>query len=1077
MSQQQNHGSQLRGLLALGWVFATACFLALPHLAAQSADPSLFAGMRWRLIGPYRSGNVYAVTGVPGDPTTFYLGLPEGGVWKTTDGGTIWNPIFDEEHVPSIGSIAVAPSDPQIVYVGTGDPTGWSFTPGRGLYKSIDAGKTWQNVGLRDTRFLPALLVDPHRPDIVLAGAGSRFGPSAGNPACGVYRSTDGGRTWKRVLFITDRTGVADMAFDYTDPSVVYATFTRPGGGFGRAATESTPLPSGPTSPTSPASPTGTEPVIYKSTDEGATWQPLSQQGLPGVFFSATIAVGAGTHGQRVYVMVGGRDRGVYRSDDGGATWRLGTARTASAGGRIYVDPQNPDIVYLMGTSMYRSLDGAHTFVSYKGAPGGDDDRALWIDPTHPQWMIMGVDQGPTISLDGGKTWTPWFNLPNGQFYHVATDNQFPYWVYGAQQDSGTAGVRSRSDFGGIRAQDWYPVGGFEAGYIVVDPLDPRWIFTQGWYHVLRRFDRETGQVVVVYTPSAEDRFGSMPPLAYSPQDPHLLYMGAQYVLATTDGGLTWKHLSPDLTARPAEAQPATATPGPGGRPRPVAIESLAPSPVRSGVIWAGTSNGVIEVTQDGGQSWSNVSPPGLNARSGVIIIDASHHDAGTAYAAVEDSENTHPFIYRTTDFGHTWQAIVNGLPDDVRVRSVREDPASPRLLFAATEMGAWVSFDQGDHWQSLQLNLPSTVVSDLTIHDEDLVIATYGRSLWILDDLEPLRQIAEASASPVYLYRPEVALRVRWSNDQDTPLPPEVPRGQNPPEGAIIDYYLKSPPTGPITLGIYDPAGHLVREYSSTPAPPDTASMPNVPDYWFAAPTVLSTSAGMHRLAWDLRYPAPKALSYGYFGGLLDYTEYTLTWHAIVGATPRVQPVGPIAIPGRYQIKLSVNGHTYIRELTVKNDPRSPASQADLEAQFLVEQQIVNGLSASYDAYEAIRQMRQALAGDQAKTPQDTGLIAAAKALDKKAATLMDGAGNGGFGIANRDLARRLQDLDFGDMRPTASDMAAIDEGCRHLQEGLAQLDQMRQQDVPALNQMLAAAHLPALTPPADPPVPACGH
>jgi photosystem II stability/assembly factor-like uncharacterized protein len=1066
MSQYRMRSLHPLHMLYPAMLFATACLLTAPYLAAQSADPSLFSGMRWRMIGPYRSGNIYAVSGVPGDPTTFYLGLPEGGVWKTTDAGTVWKPIFDQEHVPAVGSIAVAPSDPQVVYAGTGDPTSWSFTPGRGMYKTTDAGKTWQNIGLDDTRYLPALLVDPHNADLVLAGAGDRFGPSGGNPAGGVYRTTDGGRTWKHVLFVDDRTGVADMAFDYGDPSIVYATFTRPGGRFGRADAEGTaPLPQ----------PTPTGPVIYKSTDEGVTWTPLSQQGLPAGLHSATIAVAAGTHGQRVYVLVGGRDRAVYRSDDGGATWRLGTTHIASAGGRIYVDPKNPDIVYLMGTSMYRSLDGAHTFVSYKGAPGGDDDRDLWIDPTHPEWMVMGADQGPTISLDGGKTWTPWFNLPNGQFYHISTDNQFPYWVYGAQQDSGTAGVRSRSDFGGIRNRDWYPVGGFEAGYIVVDPLNPRWIFTQGWYHVLRRFDRETGQVVVVYTPSTEDRFDRMPPLAYSPQDPHLLYMGAQYLLATSDGGVTWKHLGPDLTVTAAAAKPEGAR-GPGGRPRPPAIESLAPSPVRAGVIWAGTNNGVVEVTEDGGRSWNNVSPPSLDARSEVIIIDASHHDAGTAYAAVEETRNTHPFIYRTTDYGQTWQAIVNGLPDDVRVRSVREDPVNPHLLYAATEMGAWVSFDQGDRWQSLQLNLPNTVVSDLTVHDEDLVISTYGRALWILDDLEPLRQIAEARAAEVYLYRPETALRVRWSNDQDTPLPPEVPRGQNPPEGAIIDYYLKNPAPGPITLSIYDGGGNLVREYSSTPSPSGDTLMPNVPAYWFGPPTVLPTGAGMHRIAWDLRYPTPKALSYGYFGGLLDYTEYTLTWHAIVGATPRVQPVGPIAIPGTYQIKLSVGGRTYTRELTMKNDPRSPVTQADLEAQFEAEREVVNGLSSSYDAYGSVERLRHSLAGDEAKAPRDASLVAAVKALDKKTAKLVNSAGHGGFGVANRDLARRLQDLDFGDMRPTASDLAAIGQSCREIEEAVARLDQIRKQDVPALNQMLLAAHLPALTPPDDPTGPACG-
>ena len=1065
MSSEQKRGSLVGSLVSHSLVVAALCLAASPRLAAQSVDPNLYSGMRWRLAGPYRSGNVYAVSGVPGDPTTFYLGLPEGGVWKTTDGGTVWKPIFDEEHVPSIGSVAVAPSDPQIVYVGTGDPTGWSFTPGNGMYKSTDAGTTWQKVGLDDTRYLSSLLVDPHDTNIVLAGAATRFGPDAAKAACGVYRTTDGGRTWNRVLFIDDRTGVADLAFDYADPGVVYATVTRPGGGFG---------PPGAVQNAAPAGPATMGPVIYKSTDEGATWTALSQQGLPAGLRSATIAVAAGTHGQRVYVLVGGRDHGVYRSDDGGANWQLATTRIASAGGRIYVDPKNPDLLYLMGTSMYRSLDGGHTFVSYKGAPGGDDNRDLWIDPTHPEWMLMGADQGPTISLDGGRTWSPWYNLPNGQFYHISTDNQFPYWIYGAQQDSGTAGVQSRSDFGGIRDRDWYPVGGFEAGYIAVDPLNPRWIFTQGWYHVLRRFDRETGQVVVVYTPSETDRFTSMPPLAYSPQNPHLLYMGAQYVLATEDGGVTWKNISPDLTVRVPSGQAAPGAATPPGPPRPVAIESLAPSPVQEGAIWAGTSNGVIELTRDGGQTWSNVSPPGLNARSGVIIIDASHHSAGTAYAAVEDAANSRPYIYRTTDFGQTWQAVVDGLPDDVRVRSVREDPANPRLLFAATEMGAWVSFDQGGHWQSLQLNLPNTVVSDLTIHDEDLVASTYGRSLWILDDLEPLRQITDAEASDVYLYKPESALRVRWSNDQDTPLPPEVPRGENPPEGAIIDYYLKEPARGAFKLDIYDAAGRLVREYSSTPPPADHTSMPNVPDYWFAPPVMLSRSAGMHRIAWDLRYPSPTVLNYGYFGGLLDYTEYTLTWHAIIGATPRDQPVGPLAIPGTYQLKLIVNGQTYTRELAVKNDPRSPASQADLEAQVAAEQQVMNGLYASLEGYADLRAMRDALAADETKGAQDPKLVAAAKDVDTKAERLMSG--SAGFGIANRDLARRLEDLDFGDMRPTASDLAAVDLSCRRIEESEKSFDQLRQQDLPALNQMLRAANLPELTASADPPTSGCG-
>jgi photosystem II stability/assembly factor-like uncharacterized protein len=1046
---------------------AFAVLLAPRRVAAQQVKASAYAAMRWRSIGPYRSGNVYAVAGIPGDPTTYYLGMPEGGVWKTADGGTVWEPVFDAEHVPSIGAVAVSPSNPDIVYVGTGDPTIWSFTPGRGVYKSTDGGKTWSNIGLEKTLYIVSVLVDPRNPNVVLVGAlGSRefFGSNA-NAARGVFRTTDGGRTWKHVLFKDAYTGVADMAWDYDDPRVVYASFQR--SLFGLSPAEQKKLP-----------PMGA--ILYKSTDEGKTWKPLSGEGLPARVSTFDIAVASGTRGRRVYTEAEGHGRdaqGVYRSDNGGKSWYLGTKEIGSAGGHIYADPKNPDVVYLMGTSMYRSTDGAHSFVSFKGSPGGDDERDLWIDPRNPQRMLLGVDQGPAITVDGGKTWTPWYNLPNGQFYNVFTDNHFPYRVCGAQQDSGTACVLSRSDYGEIRDSDWYPIGGFEDGYIVTDPLSPRYVFTQGWYHVLRRFDRRTGQVAVLFSPGPKDRFTGAPPMAFSPQDPHVLYMAAQYVMESSDGGRDWRHISPDLTERP-KPKKAGSQPMPFFARRGAAIQTLAPSPVNAGEIWAGTSNGLIQLTRDAGKTWRNVTPPDLSARARVNFIDASHHDAGTAYAAVDVFGSDQPYLYRTSDYGETWHKIVNGLPDDVLARVVREDPVDPNLLYAGTEMGAFVSFDRGDHWQSLELNLPNTVVSDIDVHGDDLVISTYGRGLWILDDVTPLRQAAaaESTASEAYLYKPETAYRVRWDNDQDTPLPPEVPAGQNPPEGAIIDYYLKAPAKGAITLGIYDGKGQLVRQYSSVAPKPDT-SMANVPAYWFKPPVALATTPGMHRIAWDLRYPTPPALTYSYFGNLLDYTEYTLTWHAIKGQTPREQPVGPIVVPGTYQVRLSVNGQTYTRELTVKNDPRMSVPQDALEAQLQFERRMMAGMTVSYESFQRIGRLLTALEADEARVkgkPEAAKVIAAVDAVKKKASELANGR-RGSFGLANRDLARHLEDMEFGDLRPTTSDLAAGEADCRDIDRALAAYAQLKTKELAALNAQLAQSHADPLTAPELPAGPAC--
>ena len=989
------------------------CALAVPH--AQQISQAYFADVKWRSIGPPRSGYVSAPAGVPGDPTTYYAGMPEGGVWKTTNGGTTWKPIFDDVHIASVGAVAVAPSSPNVVYVGTGSQVTWAFTTGNGIYKSTDAGNAWTNVGLPTSEYIGGIVVDPRNADVVLVAAlGPRGGPAvalnqAPSPADsnverGVYRSTNGGRTWARVLPADGSTGASDVYLDYRDPQVVYALLLN-----------------------------GT---AHKSTDAGATWQPVNTKGLPDGARISAFAVASGTHGRRVYALAGsggrggGATRGLYRSDDGGDNWTPGTRQLASAGGKMYADPVNPDVVYIMGTAIYRSTDGGQHFAAFWGAPSGADPRYLWIDPTNPKRMFSGVDQGPAITVDGGETWTPYYGLVNGQFYRVSTDYDFPYHVCGPQQDSGTACVSSRTDFGIIRPNDWYPAGGFENGFLIADPLDKRYMYTQGWYHVLRRYDRMTGQVIVLYQPTPDDRFGGAPPLAFSPRGARTLYMAAQHVLASDDRGTTWRTISPDLAAPPGVKLNATLTAGGSTVSGPAAggsIQSLALSPLTDGVLWVGTSTGLIHVSRDAGKTWNNVTPPNLPPGT-INVLDASHANAGTAYAALL-SRDSHPHIYRTTDFGGGWQEISNGLANDAVVRVVREDPVDPSILYAGTVRGVWVSFDRGDHWQSLQLNLPSTVVSDMTVHDTDLVISTYGRGFWILDDVSPLRQVraAMASSAPAFLFKPAPASRARWDNTQDTPLPPEMKVGENPPEGVILDYYLSSPSSGPITLTIADAKGATIREYTSVASAPDT-TMINVPEYWLASPLVLPTSAGMHRINWDLRYPDPPALNYGYTGTLLDYREYTLNWHALPGLTYRSTLVGPMVVPGTYTAKLTVNGRTYAQPFDVVADPRVPVDAPALARQFRLQQRMVAGITATYNAFNFIQQIGPALNGQPIA-------IAVTEILN----------GPTGIGAAHRDLARRLNDMLVGDADPTPSVIAGVDAPCRAIDAALDRLRQLQ--------------------------------
>ncbi|HEV2491350.1 MAG TPA: hypothetical protein VGT03_16215 [Candidatus Acidoferrales bacterium] len=1043
-------------LLAAFSVFA-------PRASAQQFDPNLYSGMRWRQIGPFRAGRVSAVAGIAGNPAVYYMGTPGGGIWETTDGGVVWNPISDHQiDVASIGALEVAPSNSRILYAGTGDVSdvGGSVNQGDGMYKSSDGGKTWQHIGLEDTRHIGEIWIDPKNPDTVLVAAlGHTYAP---NEQRGVFKTMDGGKTWRKVLYKDDVTGAIDLAFAPDNPQIGFA-----------ALWHHYVKPDDPRAFLSATEGAG----IYKTTDEGETWTPVVGHGLP-TDKLGRIGVAVAPGGRRVFAIIAAQDAGgLYRSDDGGSNWMKITADPRVTGNgyfsKVYLDPHTPDTVYVMQTSMYRSTDGGQTFISYKGAPGGDDNHVLWIDPTNSDWMIMGSDQGATISLDGGKSWSSWYNQPTGQVYHLSTDMRWPYWVYGTQQDSGSIGTSSRGDYGKVTMLDWDPVGGYEFGYILPDPLDPNIIFAGGPGRSVVRIDRTNRQVRTVSANVSRDadyRTAVNPPLAFSPQDPHLLYEGTQFVLETKNDGVRWQVISPDLTERPAPppgAQPP-ATPAPANPPAPNrnAINTLALSPVKAGVIWAGTTNGLIQLTEDGGKTWDNISPQNLTEWSMISLIDASPFDASTAYAAVDNHQTNDfaPHILRTHDLGKTWQEVDAGIPAGDFVRAVREDPARKGLLYAGTENGAFVSFDDGDHWQSLQLNLPTVSVRDLKIQDNDLVAATYGRAFWILDDLTPPRQIsAEIPAADAHLFQPETAIRVRRDANQDTPFPPEMPAGDNPPTGAVIDYYLKSALASDITLAIYDSLGSLVRQFSSAPIPASTEPPPNVPDYWLARPEPLAKSPGMHRFVWDLRYPSPEALRH----------RYPIS--ALYGDTP-ADPRGALVVPGKYEVRLTVNGQVFRQPLEVRLDPRVNTTQEDLEQEFQLDQKLVSATTASYQAHQIVEALRTALADREKKmanNDQATAALAAAKDFDSKTEAIEGQQGGRFFGLGKSKPTLSLLNGEFGglatlvdsaDAAPTSGMKIAFDDYCGDLSTVLGQWNSLVTQDLPALNAQLNSVHLDVL-------------
>jgi photosystem II stability/assembly factor-like uncharacterized protein len=890
--------------------------------AARSASlpPELFHQLAWRNIGPFRGGRVAAVSGVIGDYTTFYFGSVGGGIWKTTNAGTTWQPIFDQQKVASIGALAVAPSNPNILYAGTGEADIRSQIGfGDGVYKSTDAGRTWRNVGLRDTRQIACIRVDPRNPDLVyVAALGHVYGP---HPDRGVYRSRDGGATWQKILDRGSETGAVDLAFDPSDSRTIYATVWN-----ARRSVWSQYAPlEGPGS------------GLYKTTDGGDHWTQITARGLPESQWGRSgVAVAAG--GRRIYLIVSaGEESGLYRSDDAGQSWTR-TSHDNRITGRawyfsgITVDPKNPDVVYAPNVNFYRSTDGGRNFTVLKGAPGGDDYRILWIDPTEPRRMILGSDQGTNISVDGGESWGTWYNQPTAQMYHAITDNRFPYSVYGAQQDSGSAAVPSHTDHGSIDARDWFAVSGGEAGYVAIDPKNDNIFYVGNTAGSMARYDRRNGQAqnVTPWLARAGGPFGSIsqqkyrfpwtPPLVFSPTEPGTLYYGAQVLLKTTDGGLNWQEISGDLTGDTRKSRDAAppATPVTAANARELGygvIYSIAPSPVANGTVWVGSDTGLIHLTRDGGKTWSNVTPPALSAWSKVARVEASHFDPAVAWAAIDRHrlEDYKPYVYRTRDYGRTWTLVAEGLGEPAYLNWITEDPRRKGLLYAATELGIAVSFDDGDHWQSLQLNLPTVGVRDIVAHGDDLVIATFGRGFWICDNIAPLRQIdPQTFDRDAVLLRSADAIRLNPESFTGTPIPPEEPQAKNPPTGAFIDYYLKS--AGEVTLEIVDAKGDTIRRWSSTDRAAASMAPFRVAPVWIVPPARLSGIAGMNRFVWDLRYPTPATAGEQEFGEA---------------------PEGPLVLPGTYTVRLTAGGRTYSQPLRVTMDPRSTATPQDLQKQF----------------------------------------------------------------------------------------------------------------------------------------------
>jgi photosystem II stability/assembly factor-like uncharacterized protein len=1016
---------------------------------AGAIDEKLFNGMQWRQIGPFRGGRALAIEGIPDEPDTYYFGAVAGGVWKTIDGGANWKPLFDKADISSIGAIAVAPSDHNVVYAGTGEAAiRGNTTYGTGVYKSIDAGNTWKNVGLKDTRQIGALIVDPRNAEVVLVAAlGHAFGP---NQERGIFRTTDGGKTWTKVLSKDENTGGIDVVFDPHNPNIIFASLWQ-------ARRQPWFFSSG-----------GPGSGLYRSEDNGVTWKRLEGNGLPdGILGRIGIAV-SGADPNRVYAIIEAKEGGLYRSDDAGQHW----SRVNDDGrfrqrawyfSKVYADPKSADTVYLLNTGAFRSVDGGKTFNLLSARHG--DHHGLWIDPQNPNRIGNVSDGGASISTDGGKTWTTQNNQPTAQFYHVAVDNAFPYHIYGAQQDNSNVGIASRSDSGVIGREDWFIAGGGECGFVVPDPRDWHIIYSNNEGYAVR-YDKNKEDVQEISPVPLDNsghgavdlahRFQWVSPLMLSPHDPDTLYTAGECVFKSADHGQSWTQISGDLTRNDKSKQQ------PSGGPLTNDITSveyydtifaLTESPLKKGTLWAGTDDGLVQVTTDDGQHWSNVTPK-MPEWSTVDLIDASPHDGNTAYVAVDRHklDDFKPYIFKTTDLGKTWSAIVNGIPDGAYVHAVREDPKKRGLLYAGTEVGVFVSFDNGTHWQPLQINLPISPVHDLVVKDDDLVAATHGRSFWVLDDVTPLRQVTTQSAqADTILYQPETALRLHYPEEIDK----KQPAGDNPPAGAIINYYFKSTPKDEVTLDILDASGKLVRHLSSKEQK-EGKQPPEWPDRVERAKTI-PANEGMNRFAWDLRYNDPVQIPGAFYAGN--------------------GPKGPLALPGDYQVKLTVSGKSQTAPLHLAIDPRTKGAEPALQKQFDLSKRVNDRISELHQAVNEIREVKSQIQSLHKRFDDDPRLkpaLTAGDELDRKMSDVeqlliqvnMKGSeANLAFpNMLNERFDTFSHVIDAGDSAPTKPQQDVFQMLNGQLDQQLKKWGQIKTDDVPKVSALIKQLDLPAL-------------
>lgn len=936
------------------FVFFIAGLAIAGALFAATLPPEDLQDLRWRLLGPLRAGWSTCAAGVAGEPNTFYFGAADGGVWRTTDAGLTWNPLADIAPFSSVETLAIAPGNPPTIYVGSGQvTTRYDVMDGTGVYKTEDEGKTWISLGLADSRHIGRILIDPRNPNVILVAAlGHMFGP---NPERGVFRSADGGINWGKVLFLNEDTGAVDLASDPASPDIIYAALWQ---------VRLYPWQSYFMTDDGPGS------GIWKSTDAGKTWLQTSRKGLPdGRLSRIGLAVAPGTNGQRVYASVRASvDPGFYRSDDGGASWQFVNNDDALAStyfGRVTPDPKNPDVAFVVGVAVHRSKDGGKTFDIIKGSPGGDDYHFLWVNPSQPDHMIATSDQGSAVTVNGGKTWSPWYNQATGQFYRLGADNQFPYRVYSGQQDSGTVSVAARSDYGQLTFRDWNPVGGDERDYDLPDPEDPNIVYGSGLGGRLSKWDARNGRVTNIspwpissyaLRPSTvKYRYSWITPIAVSSRAPYALYQGAQVLFQSLDKGHSWRVISPDLSGADPNARNCDGD-VPINRATSCGygvIWSIAPSSLAEGLLWIGTDNGRIQITRDNGDHWTNVTPAAIADWSKIAAIDASPTDAATAYVAVDRNrqDDRRPFIYRTHDYGQTWTSISSGIPLDSWVNVVRQDPKRAGLLYAGTRTGVFVSFDDGDHWQPLQLNLPRTGVNDLLVHGNDLIAATQGRAIWVLDDVTPLRQMdAAALSAGAVLTQPAGAIRLSPNENRDTPLPPEIPTTPNPPTGAVIDFFLPGAPSSPVVLEILDEKGEVVRRFRSDDKPERTNAEHEFTDIWLQPLPVLSARTGHNRFVWDLLYDRPKAPQY----------DYSIA--AAPGQDTPALPQGMPVLPGRYAARLTVDGKSLTQSFTVQRDPRSSVTQEDLQAQLSFYRKVISALAGYTDKYQKVKALDEEL-------------------------------------------------------------------------------------------------------------------